>query len=71
MSGLEATTEIRKSDILVQRPVIVAVTANAMNGDREKCIESGMDDYLPKPFKLVDIKGILDKYFCDIALHLS
>ena len=68
MSGLEATTLIRKANFC--RPIIVAVTANAMNGDREKCIDSGMDDYLAKPFKIVNVKSMLDKYFCDVGEHL-
>jgi CheY-like chemotaxis protein len=51
MDGLEATRRIR-SDIPAQhQPQIVAMTANAMEADREACIEAGMDDYLSKPIK--------------------
>jgi CheY-like chemotaxis protein len=52
MDGLEATKNIRlmeKKGLISYRPIIIAMTANAMKGDREICIESGMDDYLSKP----------------------
>ncbi|MBA4058648.1 MAG: hypothetical protein C0490_28285, partial [Marivirga sp.] len=55
MDGLEATQKIR--NLLEIQPVIIAMTANAMQGDREECIKAGMDDYISKPFnidKLVD-----------------
>ncbi len=51
MSGYEATQWIRKNLSDQRQPRIVAMTANAMKGDREKCIEVGMDDYISKPIK--------------------
>jgi signal transduction histidine kinase/DNA-binding response OmpR family regulator len=60
MDGLDATRYIRKyeTDTSKNRIPIIAMTANAMKGDREKCLESGMDDYISKPFKR---DGVLEK----------
>lgn len=61
MDGLEATRKIRllHED---RQPKIIAMTANAMQGDREICIEAGMDDYISKPVKLEDLVGLLEKW---------
>ncbi|MBK8816929.1 MAG: response regulator [Methylococcaceae bacterium] len=61
MDGYAATAEIRekqKKGLLPHFP-IVALTANAIEGDREKCLKAGMNDYLPKPFKTEDLQHIL------------
>lgn len=59
MDGLEATRKIRKE--VQQQPVIIAVTANAMQSDRELCIEAGMNDYVTKPIKLEVLMAALEK----------
>ena len=57
MDGLEATRRIRDLDNPEQANIyIIAMTANALMGDREKCISAGMNDYLPKP---IDQKKLL------------
>ncbi len=60
MDGIEAARHIRQNVPRERRPRIVAMTANAMQGDREKCIEAGMDDYLQKPIRLEDLTSVLD-----------
>ncbi|MBU6235017.1 MAG: response regulator [Alphaproteobacteria bacterium] len=62
MDGYEATRRIRAKSNYSQRPVIVALTADAMTGDAEKCFESGMNDYLNKPFKAAQIDDLLRKW---------
>jgi CheY-like chemotaxis protein len=54
MDGLEATRMIRKLTGAIQ-PYIIAMTANAMEGDREICIDAGMDDYISKPIRLNEL----------------
>ena len=58
MDGIEATSEIRKLPSEVAQIPIIAMTANAMKGDREKCIQAGMNDYVAKP---VDAAQLLDR----------
>ncbi len=60
MDGLEATGIIRST--AGAQPVIVAMTANAMQGDSEKCLAAGMDDYISKPIRLEDITSKLEKW---------
>ena len=64
MDGYEATDEIRRQEkrLLVGRVPIIALTANALSGDREKCIESGMSDYLSKPFSIDSMRELLVKW---------
>jgi CheY-like chemotaxis protein/HPt (histidine-containing phosphotransfer) domain-containing protein len=69
MDGLEATRVIReRQKDRAKHPnykspiIVVAMTANAMQGDRGKCLEAGMDDYLPKPVRLEDIRAIVERW---------
>nr|WP_242041904.1 response regulator [Alkalinema sp. FACHB-956] len=55
MDGLTATQELCKRYAAHQRPRIVAMTANAMAGDREKCLNAGMDDYVSKPVRIKNL----------------
>lgn len=61
LDGYEATKEIRKIEQHKYLP-IVAMTANAMVGDKEKCLECGMNDYLSKPINLNELKKIIKKW---------
>ncbi len=61
MDGLEATSKIRLSSNIKQ-PHIVAMTAHAMQGDREDCIAAGMDDYLSKPICKHDLSAAIQRY---------
>ncbi len=63
MDGLEATRQIIESH-RVPRPRIIAMTANAMQGDREECLNAGMDDYLSKPIRLEELATALNQ--CEV-----
>ena len=60
MDGLEATQRIRDLKDL-RRPFIIGLTANAMQGDREMCLNAGMDHYIPKPIRVVELVDALFK----------
>ncbi|WP_395745563.1 response regulator [Prosthecobacter sp.] len=63
MNGLEATMAIRQHEAGSGRHVpIIAMTANAMKGDREQCIAAGMDDYIAKPIHSTQLYPLLEKY---------
>lgn len=61
MDGVEATQIIRKE--FKKQPIIIAITANAMQGDKEKCLEVGMDDYISKPIKMEELVQVLKKWY--------
>ena len=70
MDGLEATREIRRKEAAeapgaargCQHIPIIAITASAMEAERQECLSSGMDDILVKPFRLDDLRRVLEKW---------
>ena len=79
VDGFEATRLIRQREAAVQDAAaadspetrhiaIVALTANAMSGDRERCLAAGMDDYLTKPVRKEDLRGVLNRWI-SVSLH--
>jgi len=64
MDGLEATKSIREKGL---QPVIIAMTANAMQGDQDDCLQAGMNDYLSKPVILNDLVQVLKKWADNIG----
>ncbi|MET0986119.1 MAG: response regulator [Steroidobacteraceae bacterium] len=63
MDGIEATRLIRELEAGGRRTPIVALTANAMMGQLERCLEAGMDNYLTKPLDIARLQDVLDTYF--------
>ena len=63
MDGIEATRVIRQREHGTDSRIpIIAMTANAMKGDRQECLSAGMDDYVSKPFKPADLFAAVHKY---------
>jgi CheY-like chemotaxis protein len=63
LNGFQATVEIRRCTVPGRHKTpIVAMSANAMNGDRERCLEVGMDDYLTKPLRLDELAGAVERW---------
>lgn len=60
MDGFEACRHIR--ELGQRQPVIIAVTANALVGERDRCLSAGMDDYLSKPFQAEQLVAIVKKW---------
>lgn len=64
MDGVETTEIIRSS--FDKQPIIIALTANTLHDDQQKCLQAGMNDYLSKPIKLEELTGMLEKWHCQI-----
>jgi signal transduction histidine kinase/CheY-like chemotaxis protein len=64
MDGLEATRMIRSKQ--VHQPIILAMTANVLQGDRDACLQAGMDDYISKPIVIDELTNKLEKWFAVI-----
>lgn len=62
MDGYEATQKLRAKLSPKEHIPIIAMTAHAMKGDREKCLLAGMDDYISKPIKPDDLYAMLEKW---------
>jgi CheY-like chemotaxis protein len=64
MDGYQATTEIRahEQEQDLPRIPIIALTASAIEGDRQRCLDAGMDDYLSKPFTQVGLMSTVEKW---------
>jgi PAS domain S-box-containing protein len=62
MDGFEATSRIRNLDQNGSRTPVIAMTAHALKGDREKCLAAGMDDYIAKPIKSEDLRRVLSHW---------
>jgi len=63
MDGYETTVAIRSAGAPYSHVKIVAMTADAMSGTREKCLAAGMDSYLAKPIRLVELRQLLESVF--------
>ncbi len=61
MDGLQATRHIRNEFPSDKQPHIIAITANAMQSDREQCLQAGMDDYISKPFEVQELVNALEQ----------
>jgi signal transduction histidine kinase/CheY-like chemotaxis protein len=70
LDGYNATRELRRDpDPNVNEVLVIAMTASAIEGDREKCLEAGMNNYLPKPVRSPILSELLDKYLAPVPSY--
>ena len=63
-----AVAEVHAALVAIERlPVIIALTANAMTGDRERCLDAGMNDYITKPVKIEELQAVIPRHFTPTA----
>ena len=67
MDGFEATRLIRASDLPIRYCPVIAVTANAMTGDEQRCREAGMNDYLSKPISMGQVSDMVQKWLHKVS----
>ncbi len=67
MDGYEATAAIRRGETSPDRVPIIALTANVMEGNRDKCLATGMDDFLAKPYKLEQLRAAVGRWLRPLA----
>ncbi|MBI4907796.1 MAG: response regulator [Acidobacteria bacterium] len=65
MDGYQATAVIRNSNAVARSIPIIAMTANAMPGDRQRCLDAGMTDYIAKPMRPLDIQDMIERYLAN------
>jgi CheY-like chemotaxis protein len=70
MDGYVATQELRRRVVGIQHLPIIAMTANARPCDRQRCLDAGMDDYIPKPVKLSVLQEVLARWIVN-ASHVT
>ncbi len=71
MNGYEAAREIRRREVSAPRAAIIAMTADSVAGCRERCMQAGMDDFIPKPVNRADLARALKKWVVRAAVELA